>query len=150
MNTEDQKNIFNMFHDGGFIFFRQAGNDIYFEVDIEYLAQMLHPDYHLFKGILKNCQRLALKLWDSEETIEDIGMINELADELEISSAAVDSDGVCIFCNRYRRLSDSRYGPLPGGYLFVRCDAIHLFDEGDRAMSTDHLGTIRQDYWHSL
>ena len=50
------------FHDGTPGNFHRVGNDIHFEVDIEYLAQMVHPEYHLFKGVLKNCQQLVLEL----------------------------------------------------------------------------------------
>jgi hypothetical protein len=150
MDTEEQKDIFNMFHDGCFTHFCQVDNDLHFEVDIEYLAQMLHPAYHRFKGILKNCQRLALKFWDDEEIIEDRNRINELVDELEIANAENNPDGVSIYCHRYGRLPDNRYGSLPGGELSIVCDAISLFDEAGQAMSVDDLRTICQNYWQDF
>jgi hypothetical protein len=141
MDTEEQKDIFNIFHDGSFTSFRQVDNDIHFEVDLEYLAQMFHPDYHLFKGILKNCRRLAFIFWD-EVIIEDRDAINALVDELEIARADCDADGVRVFCNRSV--------PLLGGYFVVVCDAIHLFDEGGQATSIDDISKMCQDYWPLL
>lgn len=150
MDIEEQKDIFNMFHDGSLTPFHQVDNDLHFEVEIEYLAQMLHPTYHHFKGILKNCRRLTLTFWDDEAIIEDRDRINALVDELEIANAASHPDGVSIYCHRYGWLSHDRYGSLPSGELFVVCDAIMLFDEAGQAMGSDDLRTICQNYWQGF
>jgi hypothetical protein len=107
---------------------------------------MLHPTYHRFKGILKNCRRLTLTFWDDEVIIEDRNRINEL----EIANAARRPNGVSIYCHRYGRLSHNRYGNLPGGELFVACDTIALFDEAGQAMSIDDLRTICRNYWQGF
>ncbi|GLV59865.1 hypothetical protein KDH_66890 [Dictyobacter sp. S3.2.2.5] len=49
MNKAGQKDIFNIFHDGSFQNFCPVGNDRKFDVDIEYLVQVVNPHYTFSK-----------------------------------------------------------------------------------------------------
>lgn len=135
MTIEEQQDLLMAFHDGTPGNFHRVGNDIHFEVDIEYLAQMVHPEDHLFRGVLKNCQQLVLEFWlkDGEEITGDLDRINELAEDLEIFNVGVESNTLCLLCTC--------------GRFLLQCDAIELFDERGQPLSNDTLCRISRQYW---
>lgn len=135
-----QSHVFNLFHDGCFTSIRRAENNIEFQVEVQYLAEMIDPAYTYLLGVLRNCQYCVFELWTNDQThYEDINVINELIANMEISDASHENERISVHC-----LGDQK---SIGGTLVFVCDEILLFDEGGKAIALEELQKMTRRYW---
>lgn len=138
MHLDVQAEIFNIFHDGCLIKFIRSQNDVEFIVDIQYLAELINSKYTLLKGVLKNCTKLELKQWGTEDSIIcDLHTLELL--NLEIISAEVIYNSISIKC--YFN------GGNNGGELTLITDDIVLFDESGVELTFEMIYEASKCYW---
>lgn len=127
-----------MFHDGDFISLERNNQDVGFQIQIQFLAELVKPDYTFFKGVLKECGICQFKRWEDTETIiEDIEAINALIKGMEILHACLDREQIIVNC---QGMGNENKG---GDFLFV-CDNIELFDQEGRFVTTEELQELNQ------
>jgi len=142
-NLEDQCDFFSIFHDGGFTTLQRKGNDIEFQVDIEYLAEIIDPTYTAFSVALKNCHYCAFESWDDNKVRdENLDSLNTYISDMEISKADCANDLINVVCLDSRKNS--------GGFFFFSCGRVVVFDEGGREITLDELKDIASRYWESF
>jgi hypothetical protein len=135
---EDQRDFFSIFHDGDFTTLQRKGNDIEFQVEIAYLAEIRDPTYTTFSVALKNCHYCALEIWDKMRD-EDINVINTYIKDMEIRSANCENNQIHVICADYFQSS--------GGYFIFSCERVVVFDEGGKEITLDELKDIATRYW---
>jgi protein tyrosine phosphatase len=141
MLKSDQTAIFNIFHDGVFLSLEREKENMHFQIQIQYLAEMIDPMYTYFTGVLQNCRHFSLQVWNDENrNYEDIDMISSLLMNLEISRAVFENENVLVHC-----LSEENGNA--GGSLIFSCENIVIFDEGKRKISIEELQEIYHRYW---
>ena len=140
MTKQEQAKLLSEFHDGAFEQFEIKGEDIEFQIEIRYLAEVITPSYTYFQIILKHCELFVLTLWDERNSFyEDFHVIGLLLGDKNILSAEVEDNYVGILCR-------GGYS-TPGAYLKILCDSIVVFDGGGRHVTLDELIEIsRQSY----
>lgn len=137
--SEEQCRLFNTFHDGGFTSFQRRGNDIEFQVDIAYLAELIDPTYTYFSAILKNCHYFAFESWgDDKVHDEDINAINTYIEDIEILRANCENNQLHVICHGQRK--------SVGGSVIFLCDRIVVLDEGGKEATFDELDEIARRY----
>jgi hypothetical protein len=142
MPKSEQCTLFNQFHDGSFGLFQRSGNDILFQIDIQYLAERIETAYTHFKGIFMNCQYYTYEFWNGDYAdSEDVNRMQEILDNIEILSAEEDGECVSLTCHSHKQ---------NGGTFRFACDAILLFDEGGKAITSGELEEISRQYWHEF
>lgn len=140
MNNTAMVDIFNMFHDGDFVSLERNNQDVGFQIEIQFLAELVQPDYTFFRGILKNCQICQFKRWEDTETIiEDIEVINALIKGMEILRARLDRGKIAVNCQGMK--NENR-----GGDFIFACDDIELFDQGGRFVTEEELQVLSQKF----
>lgn len=137
-NLADQCDFFSIFHDGSFTTLQRKGNDIEFQVDIAYLAEIIDPTYTTFSVALRNCHSCALEIWDKIRD-EDITVINTYIEDMEILSAICENNQVHVICAGHFKSS--------GGYFIFSCERVVVFDEGGKEITLDELKDIATLYW---
>ncbi len=140
---EEQCDFFNIFHDGGFTTLQRKGNDIEFQIDIEYLTEIIDPTYTYFSVALKNCHYCAFESWDDNEVRdEDVNVINTYIEDMEILNANCENNQVHVIC----------HGGLKsiGGYFIFSCDRIVVLDEEGNEVTLDELKGIARRSWESF
>jgi hypothetical protein len=140
---EEQCGFFTLFHDGGFTPFQRKGNDIEFQVDIAYLAEIIDPTYTYFSTTLKNCRYCAFESWDDKKVRdEDVNAINTYIEDMEILSANCENNQMHVMCHGHRKSI--------GGYFIFLCDSMVVLDEGGKEVTFDELKGIARRYWEGF
>lgn len=141
MNTVDIVGILNVFHDGSFVVFSRSGQNIEFVVDIQYLAEKIHPTFKTFKGVFMDCENIVFRISGGKEVlITDLDIISKL--ELEISKAELEDERIKISC------FSNKEGT--GGDLLITCEDFLIFDEVDMKVTFELLRKICHEYWNKL
>ncbi|MFX1238851.1 MAG: hypothetical protein ACFFAS_07235 [Promethearchaeota archaeon] len=138
MNLEEQREIFNIFHDGTIINVERQDSDILLKIDIEYIAQILNETYKFFYLKLINCRFFKFVDWDDNEIIDNLVMISEM--EPEILSCDVVLDGVKIFCI---------LSMVSGGAIHFEAEHIKIYDHAKIEISLDKLVSSCEEYWNN-
>lgn len=138
MFSQNQANIFCIFHDGSFTEFSKNQSDIEFTIDIQYLAELINPKFSVFKGKLKNCTKLQYHVWGKEhKVIYDLNTLGVLY--LEIAHAEVTDNYITVKC-----FSDD---VNCGGDLMIIADDIIIYDEAEQEVTFDKLKETSKLYW---
>jgi len=144
-SQENIKNVISIFHDGGISHYEKSGNNLAFEIDIQYLAQRINKDYKKFFVILENIQSLYFEPWldepnDGKKTITTLSRI--FVPELEILSAELESGYIRVACNQ----PAANLGYC-GGNLYFKTSSLEVRDENERSYSFDELSLLCTEYW---
>lgn len=139
--------MFSIFHDGGIWAYALNGDDLELDIDIDiqYLAERVRPDFNLFHVSLKAVRGIVLEVWAMEPEGEDevISSLEEIfIPEPEILSAKPEGNAVCILC-----LRQDDGGPGRGGSLLIEAEAAEVTDEGGRCYSLEELVDLANGYW---
>jgi hypothetical protein len=137
MNITDQRNVFNIFHDGYISEVSGQYDLLTLKIEIEYLAELISLDYKYFYVDLILCDEIKFIEWDNNETFYDTSKISELEPEILDCDNDV-SDKLKIFC----ALSVGS-----GGELWITTKDIKLFDQKRTELSLEELENICDKYW---
>jgi len=64
MDRNEQKDVFNIFHDGSISDLNRTSNSLMFKIEIEYLAEMINEK--CFYCELVNCEKFSFRFWSDE------------------------------------------------------------------------------------
>lgn len=146
----DTKNIiarvFNILHDGSIVACELKDKNLEITVQIEYLAEMIHPSFKKFYIVLNNCSNVSFLPWPKNEKeegtpINDLKVINT---ELDILNAGTNANAIEIMC----QVDGST--ELIGGILTFTAEQILIFTEDNKQITVDELQKIAEQYWTNL
>jgi len=132
MENRTKVSIFNMFHDGQFVFLERNEQEVLFEIRIDFLAELLQPEYTNFKGILRRCRECRFEPWEGATIYEDIKAINTLIRDMDILDTQLIDEQVVINCYGMKKKEK-------GGDFFFCCDDIELFDQDGFPITVEKL-----------
>ncbi len=142
MVLENQADVFRIFHDGSFAKVIRNQDDVELIIEIQYLAELINPNFSLFKVQLKNCTKLEYHEWGKEHSIiDDLNILGALY--LDINGAEVIDNYISVTCFCFS--SDETCG----GDLVVVTQNILIFDENDQEVIFDKLYEIGKTYWNN-
>jgi hypothetical protein len=140
MKLIDQRDVFNIFHDGSIVAVSIYNNTYFIKIEIQYLAELVSNNYKYFYLELTPCNEFKFINWDNDETISDIQNISKI--EPQILSCDKDvTDKIRIFCTL-------TFGPV--GELWIKTDDIKIFDQEKNKLSLKELGKICNKYWDNF
>lgn len=142
---EDIRDIFSIFHDGGIATADVQGDNLVLEIDIQYLAERVKPEYKGFKVILYGFRDAEFSTWPSDlksepEKIADVHSI--FKPELEVLEASIKANKIEVVCNQH----SSEYDYCGGELSFI-VDSAEVQDESGKSYSIEELDIICKGYW---
>jgi len=137
MKLEEQRDIFNIFHDGSIVSISDQNNLLTLKIEIQYLAELISEEFDHFFVDLISCDILKFINWGNEKTILDIQIISKLEPEILNCDKEV-TDMLRILC----ALSIG-----PGGELWIKTKEIKIFDQKKNEITIDELRRICKKYW---
>lgn len=142
---EDIRDIFSIFHDGGIATANPQGGDLVLEIDIQYLAERVNPEYKGFKVCLYGFCDAEFSTWPSDlksepEKITDVQSI--FKPELEVLEASLKENKIEVVCNQH----SSEYDYCGGELSFI-VDSAEVQDEAGKFYSIEELDFICKGYW---
>lgn len=141
MDLIDQASLFSMFHDGSLVKLEKQESNVLFQVDIQYLAEIINPNYEYFNGYLKHCRELAFVDFPGK-TIFDLSNLQEAENiQPEILSAEVIENSVKVYCS-----IDFNYG----GVFQFKAEDIKIFDQDNNQITLQQIRQFCKQYWSNL
>ncbi len=148
MKIEGQENIrdiFSIFHDGGILSCRREDDSLLMEVEIEYLAERINPDFRKFMVRLDDVKNLSFSTWPSDlkspaVLISEVGKIFKA--ELEILEGDIEKGKIKIVCNQHSSEFD-----YCGGELYLSAASAEVTDEAGKSYSIEELDVLCKGYW---
>jgi len=134
MENSKKATIFDMFHDGSFLSMSKSDQDVIFEIDIEYLAELIQSEYTTFSGILMKCQQYRFEPWEGGIIEEDIRVISASIKGMEIGGGEPDKEMTVVKC-----LGGEKRHKYIGGDFIFSCDAIEIFDQAGLPVTFEKL-----------
>lgn len=137
--------LFSIFHDGCIVGHASQGSSLTLDVEIQYLADLINPDYTSFRLIMRAVDGLLFRTWPNDADAEGEQLTSAsliFAPELEILNASSEGDALKIMCNQ-----SSGEWNYCGGELLLKVDSASVFDQGGREYSIDELEFICERYW---
>lgn len=148
MKIEGLENINSMlsvFHDGEINHAVKSNSCLKFDVNIQYLAERINPEFLAFSVILEGIESLTFTTWPDEkdeepEIFTDINSI--FTKDLGILSGEIENESIKLACNQ----------PIPGlgycgGFLSLKANSAIVKDEAGKEYSIDELISLSSDYW---
>jgi len=137
--------IFSIFHDGGIVKCDREHDQLIIEVEIEYLAQRVNPEFTKFVVCLSGAENIQFSTWPSDlksppEVLVDESLIFE--PELEILESNVKDGAIQVICNQHSHELD-----YCGGELSFIAKSAEVTDEAEKVYSLEELDTICKEYW---
>ena len=134
--------IFNMFHDGSIIAIKRQEDVLILTIEIEYIAELVNPQYKVFFVHLFDAKDVSLTAWyksDSEQRkvfteLEEIAKL-----EPEILSAELVSKRVSISCDLHK---DFTYGELT-----FNANSLTILDENNKEITQESFKELCESYW---
>jgi len=142
---EDIRDIFSIFHDGGIAAASIQANTLVLDIEIQYLAERVKPEYKGFKIYLYGFSDVEFSTWPSDlksapEKIRDIQSI--FSPELEVLEANLKENSIEVVCNQHSSAYD-----YCGGELSFQVDSAAVQDESGKFYTIDELDILCKDYW---
>jgi len=139
------RDVFGIFHDGGISNVTMANGGGEIEVEIEYLAKRIQPEFTAFTIRLDALEHIKFSPWVDEgqppiPAIEDLAKIACL--DLEILRTEAKGHTVRVAC--------SVFGAQPaytGGVLQFGASRYSVFDESRREWTLEELRSLSDGYW---
>ena len=143
--SENIKDIFSIFHDGGIVNVHLEKDVLFMEVEIQYLAELIYPNFRKFSVVLNCIENIRFSTWPGDlksdpEVLTDIDTI--FKPELEILEGNIKDGEMQIICNQH--LPDFDYC---GGELYFTASFAEVFDEAGKSYSINELDTLCKEYW---
>lgn len=126
------------FHDGTMLSVQRVSDSLVLKVEIQYLAEMIDPEYEFFTCQFMNCEDFYFESWVGSKRITDTSDIAVIG--LEISNAAQADDYINIVCLS----SDPN---VIGGNLFIKAEDLIIRDEGSTLVTLDEITKLTDEYW---
>ena len=139
--------IFNAFHDGDIDFLQKENTNLVWTIDCGFLAEIINPNFKLFKLKIYNCRFLEFIPWMNPVELPQETWRTEtdiFKTTLEILSAETKDNKIKIICSQY----DSDYN-FCGGELFLDCEGIEIFDQEMNKIDEESFEKIYATYWNS-
>jgi hypothetical protein len=137
--------IFSIFHDGVIAGYVRGDKTLTMEIEIEYLARRIKPDYTRFFVALHGVSQISFLTWPSVVGEEPVLMKNGeqvLATRMDILEGYAKEGLIEVTCMQ----SNSTVG-FCGGELYLACTSAIVTDQGGRQYELDQLDTIGRQYW---
>lgn len=131
--------VFNILHDGSIVACELKDKNLEITVEIEYLAEMIHPSFKKFYIVLSNYSNVNFTPWPVKK--EEEPAINA---ELDILKTDSDTSAIEIMC----QVDNSK--ELIGGILTFTATEIIIFTEDNKQITVDELQKIAEQYWTNL
>ena len=144
--TEDIRDIFSIFHDGGISAWAGNKDLLTLTIDCEYLAEQIDKSFDKFYVELSVIDKIELDPWANPFGVPTV-IKTELHDifktELEILSADIKDNAVVVTCNQH-----DTYFDYCGGNLTISCLSIKVFDQSKKELTIAQLDKICNEYWN--
>ncbi|PYE42097.1 hypothetical protein HUB98_24155 [Paenibacillus barcinonensis] len=140
MNLEDQKVLFNIFHDGTLFEIIEDDGDYLITIEIQYLAERVKVVFDLFHIQLRKPNGIFFKDSESDRVVDDVSKIKEM--ELEILHTELKEERISIFCGNEE---NNNYG-----FLMIEAEDIQIFDQEHKDLELNELKKMTQDYWNEF
>jgi hypothetical protein len=148
MRIEGSSNIeeiFSIFHDGVITHYIFNDGKLTLEIEIQYLAERISPDFTQFHVLLENISNIRFTTWPSDlqsesELITEPNII--FAPDLDILESNSKESHVQVICNQAS--SDYEYC---GGELYFLATSAIVTDENGKEYSLDELDVLCKGYW---
>jgi hypothetical protein len=148
MKIEGQENlrdIFSIFHDGGISSCRREGESLLMEVEIQYLAERINPDFRKFMVRLNDVKNLSFSTWPSDLKSPPV-LLDEAEEifkaELEILEGDIENEKIKVVCNQHSSEFD-----YCGGELYLSASSAEVTDEANKSYSIEGLDILCKGYW---
>jgi hypothetical protein len=147
MELIDQASLFSMFHDGILVKLEKQEDNVLFQVDIQYIAELINPNYECLNGYFKHCSELVFIGW-SGETIFDLSNLEENENiQPDIMGAEAKGDLVEVYCS----IAPPSYGsPSYGGFLKFKAEDIKIFDQDNNPITLQQIREGCTQYWRKF
>jgi hypothetical protein len=145
MHAEAVAQVFSIFHDGSVVGCQRIGDDLNLDIEIEYLAQRVAPEYGGFSVSILGARDFSFTTWPkhAEQPAAIFSDPMEIfGSEPEILSSKIKDGFIEIALNESSRNVD-----YSGGILRFKADGIRVLDEGGYECGVETLGKICQEYW---
>ncbi|MEH7356175.1 hypothetical protein V7150_21905 [Neobacillus drentensis] len=136
MDRNEQKDVFNIFHDGTINDLYRTSNSLMLKIEIEYLAEMINENFNCFYCELVNCEKFSFRFWSDNNKCTDLEEIKNY--ELEIIDAKLSGEELIVSC---------RNEEIIGGNLHIKTQRIKLFNQVKSAIPLNELSEIYRSYW---
>jgi hypothetical protein len=143
--TEDIRDIFFFFYDGGISAWAGNKDLLTLTVDCEYLAELIDKSFDKFYVKLSFIDKIELDPWVNQfdtQTVIKTDLHDIFKAELEILSAEIKDNVVVVTCNQHN--ADFDYC---GGNLTISCRSIKVFDQSKNELTIGQLDKICNEYW---
>lgn len=133
--------VFNILHDGSIVECTLKDKNLELIVEIEYLAELIHPTFKKFFITLRDCTNVSFLPWPKDKeanTTNDLTLINN---ELDILQTKTNANTIEIMC----QVTDS--DELVGGILAFTAAEVLIFTEEKKQITVDELQKIAEKYW---
>jgi len=145
-NNQELEIIFAIFHDGGIEKYLINESDISLEIGIEYLAELIDPNFNKF-----NLNIFGVEIFEFEPWIEKPEKITDWKSILELnlgflSTEINTSDEITLHCTCYNAPNDE----YEGGKLKLKCPDYKLTDELGNRITVDRLIKVSKHYWNEV
>ena len=139
--SEELADIFSIFHDGWISAIEPAGPDLRLRIEVEYIAELISPEFTSFTLELSDVTTFAYESWDKgrHATAAEIAAL-----EPEILQAEVEGEFVCVICDH---TDPSGNG---GGTLTIFCRGYSLFDQHGTPVPVERLQETAKYYWDEV
>lgn len=141
MENTTNVNMFSLLYEGSFVSLKRSNQDILFEIDLQYLAELIRSEYTIFRGILKTCRECRFEPWGEEIIYEDITVIQQLLEEMEMLHTKSHGEEVVVDCYNpsFDPLrTEGQYKYIGGRFIFS-CENVELFDQGGNSITVEQL-----------
>jgi len=148
MNIEGRENvrdIFSIFHDGTIRSCTLNEGDLTLDIEIEYLAARVKPEFRKFEVRLFGVSNVRFSTWPSDLKSDPVVITDTqqiFAADLEILEGNLKEDEIEVVCNQH-----SLEFAYCGGELRFRCLCAGVMDEGGRDYSIEELSALCEGYW---
>ena len=142
---ESIRDIFSIFHDGSLLSCVDEGGELSLEVEIEYLAKRIDPNFKRFSVRLFEVSDINFSTWPSDLAAKPATLtklVEIFAADLEVLEGNFKGDLIEVVCNQH----SSEFGYC-GGELRFRCRRATVTDEAGKEYSIEELGALSKGYW---
>jgi hypothetical protein len=136
MNLEDQELLFSIFHDGSIFDLSSNDKELFFSIDIMYLAERLNPTFRYFTVQILNPSEFYFEVSESKRVVNN-EEINNLG--LEILKTEMTRGKIRVFC--------SANNGDTFGFLNIKTRDIQIFDQERKRLELKQLEVMAREYW---
>lgn len=142
---ENISDVFSIFHDGGIANCHHENGSLIIEIEIQYLAERINPDFQKFMLRLDDVKNLHFSTWSSDlksepQVLRDTTTI--FKSELEILEGNFEEKQIKVVCIQHSPEFD-----YCGGELYFSSTSVEVTDEAGKGYSIEELYALCKSYW---